>query len=778
MNKSIKILIKSFQKDILNELIKFLLLIFGFTGLFFISLYIYDELTWESCHENYDNIYRVNKIIKNNQNEVELLTSPYPLGPAMKNDFPEVKNFARIEIRRFVSLKYKDEVFHENQVGFTDSTIFDIFTIPLIEGNKKDVLSKPYSLIMRKDVAKKYFKDQDPIGKTLTLTLFDRNYEYTVTGILGEIPHNTDFKYDVIATNNIRESQNWNLHPCNTYILTQPNIDKQSFKTKISEWFNSKTDMETELNIEKIRDIRLYSNVQFLSKIGQIRILIICSILLVITIAVNYISLFMLKYNKGTKRIGIQKILGITKSDLVLSFIIDSIIYTAIITFISVLLILILYPTFNNLFNKEFELVDMFLYFIYLFSGTLVIGVITSIYPAFYLSAIKSSVLLKGFRLNQGKKMRNVFITLQILFATTSIIVTIFVLKQYNLLVKSDYGFRKDNVIAVKFQRIPEDKYEFFKSQFLKINGISSVAASSSSAPYLIFAPAFNISWPEKDPDTDFNMNFDHVSSEYLSTFEVDIIEGQDFNDDIYRKGNYYLINKEAKKVMNLSDPIGKYISVFGTEGEIVGVFENFVHQPMSTFTESPLILSTRGQLLRWMFFSITPGSDITQIIDEIQNTFNNLTPNEPFSYFFIDQTLKDFYFNEEEMKNAFILLSLIIIMTSIFGLFSLCLFMAQIRTKEIGIRKAIGAYAPNIITLILKYYTPFIIISFILSVFISYFFLKTWLNNYSNRVEINAIGILLPLIAIAIFIYIIIGTIAIKVAITNPVEVLKNEDN
>lgn len=797
-----KITFRNLIKHRLYSLINILGLAIGIASFLIISLYITDELKFDKYHKNADDIYRLVNIYDFEGVGERSASSPFPVAFTLKNDYPDViKNVVRVfnfqAPRSFV--EYKEKKFNERRFFFADSTFFEIFDHEFVLGNPASALNENGAVVITQSTASKYFGNDDPIGKQIR---FETNVELHVTGVIKDVPAQSHFKFDFIGSmstlrkrfgGNLPKTWVWN--PCWTYLLLDKNAHSQDLEAKFPEFINKYFYDAEKANItlflQPLTDIHLKSRLDYEIEpnhnITSIYIYSAIALFLLLIAIINYMNLATATSSVRAKEIGIKKVTGAYQRQLILQFIGESIIMSFIALIIALILVEFIAPVFNNFTGKKINISTLFEFsnLMQIILLGLVVGVLSGAYPALYLSSFEPITVLKSkTKLGSGSGLpRKILVVAQFTISISLIIGTAIVHRQLNFLRNADLGFEKENIIVIPINRTPvANIYPTFKRELLNNSNIVSVTTMDD-----IFGAAHNTHEfrPEGFPDDKWNfypamvVNYD-----FVKTFGIKIIAGRDYNEENKTDPSKGLLINEAM-VKHLGwetaeKALGKKFKSLNGDERVIGVFKNF-HATSLHEEAGPFILNMKefpGEVLwfmKYLVVKVHPGTE-NNALAFIEKMWSKTAPDRPFEYMFLDQELANLYKDEENLSQLSLIFSIIIIFIAALGLIGLSSFLAEQKTKEIGIRKVLGATSLNIITTISKEFIWLILVACLFAWLIGYLAMTDWLSGFPYRTSINwTIFVLSGLFAFIVALA-ITSLRAILAARANPVVTLKYE--
>lgn len=774
----IKSALRKITRSKLFSLIIIVGLLPGIICSFFIYSWILDELSFDKYHKNFNNIYRV--IIETEvQNVVEKgISTPYPVGNALKDNVEEITHNTCFRSDEF-TISYKDHVYNETGFATVDPDFFTIFSFSFITGDPKSALINPYTVVLTERVALKYFKNENPIGKTLTV---NHKYEFLVTGIIKNPPENSDFQFNFAANNPFNEgpgpstSKPWGACMCRTYILTHENADISTLENRIGNIIQ-KYDPETiyKLRLEPLSNIHLYRINGNNEPIVYLYIFLITGLLILFISSINYVNIFIASMLSRIHDISVKRILGAKRKNLVYQILIESAIYILIALIFSAIIIELIRPYFNELVHKNLEFnyssLSFASFFIIVF---LLIEIMAGLYPALLFSSKRIEKFNQNNILsNFSVKSKKVLVIVQYVISISLIISTIFISKQLRFILNKDLGFCKENIIYFKTNQPVRNHIDVFKQDALNIPGIASVSICNN-LPFFISNSAGNLDWEGHDPVNEVTFSFSRIDCDYLNTFEIPIIAGRNFRSDLTTDYQNFILNKEAVKRMGIENPIGLKFRMWGHEGKVIGVVNNFYSDHFE-YEIQPVVLSQNLGGLNYIAIKVQP-KNIHKTIEKLREVWREFAPDYPFEYQYMSDAFNNMYKKESLLVQLFFIFSVITIFISCLGLFGISSIIIDQRTKEVGIRKVLGASNGNIFGLLYKKFAGWVIIAFLFACPIAYLFIKNLLHQYQYRISLSfwpfiiagILSVILALISIIIF--------AIRATKRNPVESLRYE--
>ncbi|MCP4727351.1 MAG: FtsX-like permease family protein [bacterium] len=764
--------------------INFFSLSIGLTSAILAFMFVRHELSYDTFHPDVDNTYRIilEHPVRFNQYRTIFAATPAPMGPDMLDEFPEVVNFSRYEngpgLIKIGNNNYDDVNFYYADPGF-----LEIFNFPLITGDPKTVLSEPFSVIITQEAAGKYFGGENPVGKIIKT---NNDYEFTVTGILGDLPENTYFDFEFltpfITIGRIRGENSltdWGNISYELFIQLQNGFEPAELEEKLPEFKDNHGyggNTKDYFMLQKITDVHLIDEAFEIGGNERIKSLFLYSAIaffIMLIACFNYMNLSTAKFSFRIKEIGIRKVVGAKRAELIRQFLGESILLTMIAFVLSVFLVKLLLPLFNAHIEREIRFIWLFEpgLFVILIALAIFTGIAAGFYPAFYLSSFKPATVLKGsFSGAKTKSVsRNILVVIQYVISIILIISTLVVYDQLNFIQERDPGYERNQIITLRL-RDRGIQREAFNNELRKNPDILDITMSSGIPS--IMGGANLPSWEgqtEDEKETLFNRL--NINDNFLDFYGIKIVKGRNFiRDRETDEAREYIINEAAVKTIGWDDPIGKEFQ----NGTVVGIVQDFNFLSMKIKVR-PLGISLIGDSYSYLSIKITP-ENVTETLEYIENTWKQFSPNYPFAYSFIDDSLDRMYRTERKLGMSFTACAMIAILIASLGLFGLTSFTIEHKIKEIGIRKVIGATVPGIVYMLSKDFSKLVLVSAFAAFPAAWFIMDQWLQGFAYRTEIG-LGIFITAALLAQLIALIsVGMQTIKTALMNPVKSLRYE--
>jgi putative ABC transport system permease protein len=781
----------------------------GLTCFLLISLYVMDELSYDRFYPNADRIYRINSDIRFGGADLHMPVTSDMMGQLLEKDYPQVEQYTRIYTFAGDKLIRKgNEYIDESEVANVDSTFFDVFKMPVIAGNTTHALDEPNTVVLTESTAKKYFGTTDVIGKTIEVK-DEKNPFYKITAVIKDFPENAHFRFDFLfSMKNV--DYPWGQltsHNFYTYLLLKKGTDYKAFEKNFTTYITKyvlpeakkimninsmaefkKAGNNLEYSLMPITDIHLHSDRQYeLSPSGNIQYVYIFSavaLFILLIACINFMNLTTARSANRAKEVGIRKVLGTEKRFLIFQFLTESTMMTFISVAIAVAAVYFVLPLFNNVANKQMTLASLFSPRILplLIALPVLVGLIAGSYPAFFLSSFKPIEVLKG-KLKLGSKsggLRSVLVVFQ--FATSIILIigTIVVYKQLHYIQTKDLGYNKNQVLVIDGTGALKNNVTAFKNEVLNMPGVISGTLSS-------FLPVTRSSrndntWSKEavmNPTNSLDMQNWRIDYDYIKTMGMKMIMGRNFSKDFPGDSTSVIINETTEKILGYKDPVGKqiYTTQFGNDSlvayTIIGVVRNFNYETLH-HQVGPLAFTMANNPYTASFKINTP--DVKGLIAQIRKKWNSMASGVPFSYRFLDESFNEMYRAEQRAGTIALVFSVLAIFIACLGLFGLATFIAEQRTKEIGIRKVLGASVQGIASMLSKDFLRLVSIAFIIAVPVAWYAMNVWLRGFAYRISLSWWIFISAGVAAFLIAFVTVSFQAVKAALANPVDSLRTE--
>jgi len=776
----------------------------GLACVIFIITYISDELKYDKFHRDYQRIFRANRFYNSNNVNEDAATMEFPFAPTLQFDYPDMveytcRFFNNMTDQFFIEYrKNQQEIIRFNETNFylVDSTVFHVFTFPLVKGDPETALSRPNTMVVTQSTARRYFGDDDPIGKTLRI---DEGLNFEITGLMKDLPSQSHLNIDLLGSMATfrqllggRLPQTWIWNPCWTYIKLQKNVNSASLQERLPDFYlNHYDDLKNQdvtLTLQALADIHLKSHhvyeMHANSDIMYVYILAAIGVIVLILACINFMNMTTARAASRIKEIGIKKVFGSTKRKLVLQFMGETIFLCFLALLIASVIVELLLPAFNNFTGKSISSIS-FLQVRSVLTGmglVLLAGLLAGAYPAFYLSAFNPIAIFRGgLPAGTGNALaRKILVIVQFTISVILIIGTLIVYNQLKYISNADIGFSKDQVIIIPSVRQVSLNYDAFRNKLLTYPAIEHVTGMEDILGVDHNTRQVTIEGLSEEQSFWYPMFM--VRHDFLETFDIKVVAGRGFSEKITTDtADAIMINETMARNLGWTneEAIGKRITSDGNE-RVIGVFKDFhilsLHEPLNNFVLDMLRNPLAAAGLT-SYIAVRVNTDnYKPVLDNIEKVWNEFAPTRPFEYSFLDQELDNLYHNDEKFGGFSAMLTILALVIACLGLIGLTSFIAEQRTKEIGIRRVMGASITVLIRLLSIEFIRLVIISNLIAWPIAYVISYKWLNNFTERVSINLLLFVLAGTATLVIALMITSVRAFMASSRNPAETLRYE--
>jgi predicted permease len=784
-----RILFRNFSGNKLTTSINVAGLAIGLAASLLILLWVQNELSYEKFNKDAEEIFRIEEDQFYSGEKYHVTVTPFPSGPVWKEKIPEIKEQVRINrLPRFL-FRNGEKVFFESSLIAADSTIFRVFTMPLLTGNPETALNSPYSVVLTKKLAEKYFGQEDPLGKSLSL---ENKIQVMVTGVMENLPNNSNFTFEAILPYSLQRelrvqtSTSWGNNSIFTYVKLGKGADREAVNKKLTDVvleFVPQT--QTKFMVFPLLDIHLHQQFGYGENNGPVTAVYVFTLIAVFVLVIaciNFINLSTARATARAKEIGIKKAAGADRLTIFRQFMLESAFLVFISLVFALLIVGLLLNTFNSVSGKHFTMGDLLsLKFILGFvAAGVVVGIASGIYPALYLSSFKPAAVLKGETNTGGKgRLRQILVVVQFSLSILIAITAIFMFLQLKFLQNKQLGFNKENLLCIPMAENMKPKYSALKKELMREPLVKGVTASTSN-PIRIGSNSGGADWDGRDPQKSVLIGVNAIDYDYTSTMGMELVSGRDFSldftGDMARDtiGNF-LINEEVAKIMGTGDPVGKSFRFMGLNGTIVGVMKNFHFKGADQVIEPIAFALTDVRRLNVILVKLA-GNNVPEALKSVEKIWQTIVPDYPLDYTFIDQDYDNLFRSQIRLTALLKYFTILAVIIACLGLYGLSLHSAERRTNEVGIRKVMGAGSWHVIYSLSSEFIVLVVISIIIATPAGYIIVSKLLKEFAYRIEINYLifaGISLSAIIIA---FLTVGIQAFKATGINPAEALKVE--
>jgi putative ABC transport system permease protein len=790
-------MIKSFLKNAFRHIthqfgysfLNILGMTLGITSALFLILYVSDELSFDRYHEKSQQIYRIQSHITEPDDEFTWIVAPIPFAPQLKEDYPEVEAVTRLfNFNRSLFINGEIE-FTEEDVYYADSTFFDIFSYKVLEGSTEEALDSPYSIVLTKTMADRYFSGGQALGNTLTVG----EEIYTVTAVIQDVPMNSHILFDGLVSRNSlpREMGNWGNFGVFTYVLLQEGENAVAFQEKIQEMYErymasifEEIGISVEYELMPLTRIHLHSeNSGEPRPTGSIQYVIIFSIVaffLILIATLNYVNLATARSARRAREISLRKVTGSSRRLLIIQFLTESSLLTVFSLILSILLIIILLPKLNMLAGKSFTLqvLGKPVSILSMVGIMILVGILGGTYPAIYLSRFSPADVMKGVTQSGSSRgiFRKVLTVIQFTISAVMIACTLVVINQLNYLQNKDQGWDMEGVVTLLLpDNEPLSQMRLLKEKILENPQIKHVGLTNSPIGEGSSKVIFNMETSNgMEPR---GINFVVVDHDFVETMGIEILKGRDFSMDFIGDTlSGVLVNETLAQRLNWEEPLGKRVQLGDGQqimGQVIGLIKDYHQTGMYNEVESLMMLY---RLNNPILYAKLSGRDNQAALDYIRNQWEEIFPSKPFEYSFLSEDFSEQFSSDRTRRTVFAGFTILTIFIACLGLFGLASYTTERRTREIGVRKVFGASVPRILMLIVREFLILVVISFVISIPAVWFLMSDWLQNYVYRTEIGPLVFLWTILMILLPTLITISFRTYRAATANPVDSLRVE--
>jgi putative ABC transport system permease protein len=750
-----------------------------------ILLWVKDELSFDRFHKDSNNIYRVVAHVGSGSTSQAWGNIPAPIGVYGKKEVPEIKEFVRI-IRNddYSIFRYGDKQFDKTDAAYVDPSFFTLFDFKLTSGNPANPFPDKNSVIITKETAKKYFGNDNPVGKIIT---GDNKDNYTVQGVMEDFPENSSLQYDMLFSTDVvaqkyspndywkSMNEDWGNYFSLTFLQVRSDASLAAIESKLTNIHRShhKDDKTTSFTVQPLTQYHLYNTDGTSGAMQMVKIFFVVAVLLLLIACINYVNLSTARSMIRAKEVSVRKIIGAGRTQLFMQFIVETIILFSIATALAIAIIYVLMPLYNTLADKHavFNIADSS---VWTTIGITIFGalVAASIYPALLLSSFKPIQALKG-KISIGignTRFRQVLVVTQFAFSVILIIGTLIIGRQMRYIQEKELGYDKSHVFGFGMRGM-EDHYEAIRAELLKQPGITGITSANGNI-VSIGSSTGDTDWEGKAPNSSFMIHPLAIDEHFMSQMKLELAAGRDFRGGKADSANI-ILNETAIKEAGIKDPIGKTFSLWNTKCTIIGVVKDFHFSSLKNKIEPMAIYYSPANSIMYVK---TTGKDAPKAIAAVEKYWKQYNAGFPFNYRFLDDAYDRMYKSDRVTNKLFNVFALIAILISCLGLFGLATFTAQVKTREIGIRKVLGASVTSVTGLLAKDFVKLVLIAIIIASPLAWMAMNKWLQNFQYRITINGWIFLLAGSISLLIALLTVSTQAIRAALANPVKSLKSE--
>jgi predicted permease len=769
------------------SIINILGLAIGMTCSIFILLWVQHELSYDKSHPGADRMYR----LVAEASGFKAAVSPAAMPRELKAKMPEIKDVVRISQQRGHVFEIGNQKYEETHLIYADSNFLQMFSFPLLKGDSKTALMRPDGIVLSEALAIKYFGKQHPLGKILKK---DNSTNLVVTGVFKTVSTPSHIQFDAVMPISAIAQTDWDLKNnawdnfnYYSYILLVKPLDKagaKKFNARIDALYKThvpESSLKVNFDLQPLLDVHLKSNYQAditgHGDIQYVNIFFVVAIFILIVACINYMNLATTRSERRAKEVGLRKVVGADRKQLIGQFLGESLLVTLMALVIAVGAVFLLLPAFNYIAGKEihFNILEG-KWLVFIAGIALLTGIVAGSYPALFLSGFQPVKVLKGNRVVTGgnKLFRNGLVVTQFVVSIILLAGTVVVYQQLKFIRDMNLGFDKSNLVYTYMKGEMWNKKDALKNE-LRSNPLTKDFAIINDVPLNLSSGTVDVMWEGKAPNSQVVFPTLQVSEEFFDVFKMNMLSGRPFSKDFKADTSNFVLNEKAVKVMGYTPEtaVGKPLTVWDLKGSIVGVVKDFNFKPVQQPIE-PIIL----MLNKWGGIVVvrTQAGKTAASIAALEKACYAIDPAYPFSYDFLDQKIANLYQGEQRMGSLFNIFAVLAIIISSMGLYGLSAFMAEQRTKEIGVRKVLGATIPNMVVMLSTGFTKLILIAVVIAVPLAWWAIGNWLESFAYRISVNWTIFLWASVAALAIAWITVSYESVKAALANPIKSLRNE--
>ena len=777
----VKIVFRTMKKQKVYSSINIAGLAIGMACFILISIWIKDELSYDQFHQNRNRLFR--PITKMENGDI-WTTSSWALGPALKDNIPEVQEFSRIWFWHRSLVKYQDKRFDEERFYLADPSIFTMFTFPFIKGEPETALADLNSIVITEETARRYFGDQDPMGQVLHVAQNDA--DFTVTGVIENIPSNSHLQFDLVARIELmgqRRLESWEFTGY-SYVMLYPGVSTEQVAQKVASFYSDFVNPEVtaKLVLQPLTRIHLYASGKG-DLVKQVTLFSIVAVFILLIACVNFMSLSSARSVRRAKEVGMRKVTGAIRAELIKQFLGESVLFSYLALVLAMMLVVMILPAFNRFTGKALNLSGSGTELIcFLFFLAPLTGLLAGSYPAFVLSSYRPALAVKGQSdsVLKGSLFRKLLVVFQFSISIGLIICTMIVYGQIRLIQNKNLGFERNCVVTLRNNSDLMRRYDAFKHTLLTQQGVFNVTAAATRPTDV--GQRIRIDWEGHQDEEMLLTSYTVVDYDFFATFEMELVQGRCFSKDfITDETEACIINETALKTMNLEAPLGKSLYFNHPAFEessrhlkIIGIVKDFhfrsMHQEIG-----PFLFRIYKPWWSYIFVKIA-SEDVQESVNRIHRVFREFAPDYPFQFQFLDEAFNDLYQSERRLSQFLNVFGFLAIFISCLGLFGLASYTAEQKTKEIGVRKVLGASVSGVVLLLSKEFTKWVVVANLIAWPVAYLFMKRWLQDFAYRIDLRIDMFIIAALLAMVIAFLTVSYQAVKAALANPVDSLKYE--
>ncbi len=774
----LKVAYRSLRRNLSFSIINIVGLATGMAATILILFWVIDEVNYDRFHNNINEIYRLYEHqTYSGTDDLLVYNTPAPLAPQLREEFPSIKRVARFTpIWRRVEFINGENQWYDFEGYFADPDALSIFTFNFVYGSAEQALASPNAIVLTTENAQRLFGNENPVGKSVNI---DNTMEFVVTAVVDR-PNNTHLKFSYIIPfeENIQRfwagvNIDWHSNSFYTYIQLDASADYKEVEQQLANVVADNGQENVTLKLEPLTKSYLH-NIWGTGSITNVRIFSAIAVLVLLIACINFMNLTTARSAQRAKEVGLRKVAGGSRAQLIGQFLGESILLTFLSLILAIILVAIFLPGFNQLSGKDLSLASISIYMV---SGILLVAVVTGFisgsYPAFFLSSFAPIKVLKGELSRGSKAFRTALVVFQFTLSVALIISTTVVSKQLNYMMNKNLGFSKENIAYVSFSPNGREKYDLLKEQVTKISGVKGITCSNA-LPNRVGNSTSSVDWEGKNPDENYLFTTLVAHFDFLDVFDMKLVEGRTWDQSLTSDSLGMIINQEAARIIGFENPVGEKLNLWGYDFEIIGVVENFNFQSLKQKVE-PLVMFITIPWQNTVSIKLN-SNNIVSTMEQVEKTWNSVYPNDTFKYNFFDQLFDSMYRSEMRMVKVFSYFSFLAILISCLGLFGLATFMAEQRFKEIGIRKTLGANEKSIVWLMVWDFVKWVLLANVTGWLLAFYAMEYWLSTYAYRIDLHYLYFLISGVISIVVAILTVSYQSWRVSRVNPVLALKYE--
>jgi len=777
--------LRSFWKQKGYTFINILGLSLGLACSLLILLWVQDERQIDQFHVNSEQIFRVQRNAYYSGGQIFTWPAiPMPLAEALEQQFPEVIHAELHSWEHELLVTHEQEGFKEKGY-FVGDAFLEVFSFPLIQGDPAKALSDLHAIVISETLAKKYFKNENPIGQTLRI---DDRKDFRVTGVFEDFPPTSSLQFDVLLPvedfiQRNEWTQDWGNNGLRLITLLQPGTNVAALNTKVKNIIMENTEgSRSEIFLQPYGDTYLYNNFvdgkQTGGRIGYVRIFTLIAIFILIIASINFMNLATARSSQRAKEVGVRKSVGASRHSLISQFLAESLLIVFLAMGFALLLIALILPTFNELTDKSLNisLVDNLTFWLMAVVTTLFTGLLAGSYPAFFLSAFNIVAVLKGtVRTKRSAVLfRKGLVVFQFAMSILLIIGTVVIYRQLHYIQNKNIGLERENLMYFRIEGNLAKTYPTFKTELLQLPGVAQVTASSQNPLSVGTSTSGGVEWDGKTEEDDILFSIISADYDFLETMGMELAQGRGYDPAFSTDTVNFIINEQAARAMDMDGALNQPITVWDVEGKVIGVVKDFHYSSMQDDI-GPLVIRWAPGAAAYVYVRTEAGR-MPEVLAATEDLYRQFNPSFPFDYIFMNQYFDRIYRSEQvigTLANGFAVMAIVI---SCLGLLGLASYTAERRRKEVGIRKVLGASVTHLVVLLTSDFTWLVLIGFAIAAPLAYWFMDDWLQAYAYRIKLHPLLFVGAGLAALVIAWLTVCYQSIRAARVNPTKSLRSE--